>query len=669
MSISAPKVFIAPTRALARLENLGVLLGAPVRQTVPANRDDAILLAWGRKPSAAKSQHLQEKLKLPLWRVEDGFLRSVGLGNQSPPLSVLVDDCGIYYDATRPSRLETLIAQSKTTEQIRRAEVLIQLWQNNRVSKYNHAREFSESLPERFVLAVDQTAGDASLLHGMADDSSFETMMDAALEAYPDCTVLLKTHPDVVAGRKQSCLAPVRWRNVPRVRILAADCHPPSLMEKAQAVFVVTSQLGFEGLLWGKPVHTFGMPFYAGWGLTTDFLPAPARRSSATLEQLVHAALVEYPNYIHPETAQRCKVEDLVGWMGLQRSMRERFPPVIHAPQFPLANRPILRRFFQGSNLIFRRHSRFPGAPVALWGQTKLPPEFPPAARILRVEDGFLRSVGLGAGLVDPLSWVIDSEGMYYDATRPSQLESILSRHEFSAPLLERAKSLMQEIVQSGLTKYNVGITADLSLPQDRTIILVPGQVEEDQSILKGSPVVRTNLALLQKVRSESPGAFIIYKPHPDVVAGYRKSGREEALAGSFCDLLVTEIAMSELLPKVQEVHTMTSLTGFEALLRGARVHTYGLPFYAGWGLTNDFITYSRRKRKLDLPQLVAGALILYPTYVSRRTGFFTTPEQALREILDWKNSSPTGSMTSLQRASRFVRGVTREVATAMRMQ
>jgi len=65
---------------------------------------------------------------------------------------------------------------------------------------------------------------------------------------------------------------------------------------------------------------------------------------------------------------------------------------------------------------------------------------------------------------------------------------------------------------------------------------------------------------------------------------------------------------------------------------------------------------------------LVAGALILYPTYVSRHTGFFTTPEQALREILDWKNSSKTGARTLLQRAGSFVRGVTREVATAMQI-
>ena len=43
---------------------------------------------------------------------------------------------------------------------------------------------------------------------------------------------------------------------------------------------------------------------------------------------------------------------------------------------------------------------------------------------------------------------------------------------------------------------------------------------------------------------------------------------------------------MDVLLGIVDEVHTLTSLTGFEALLRGIEVHAYGGPFYAGWGLT-----------------------------------------------------------------------------------
>ncbi len=56
----------------------------------------------------------------------------------------------------------------------------------------------------------------------------------------------------------------------------------------------------------------------------------------------------------------------------------------------------------------------------------------------------------------------------------------------------------------------------------------------------------------------------------------------------------------------------MTSLTGFEALLRGKAVFTYGLPFYAGWGLTQDRHAHPRRHRRLSIDELVAAALIGY---------------------------------------------------------
>ena len=70
------------------------------------------------------------------------------------------------------------------------------------------------------------------------------------------------------------------------------------------------------------------------------------------------------------------------------------------------------------------------------------------------------------------------------------------------------------------------------------------------------------------------------------------------------------------LLSEVAEVHTMTSLTGFEALLRGLKVTTYGVPFYAGWGLTTDKATIpARRNQCIDLDSLIYATLIAYPRY------------------------------------------------------
>lgn len=277
-----------------------------------------------------------------------------------------------------------------------------------------------------------------------------------------------------------------------------------------------------------------------------------------------------------------------------------------------------------------------PGATLALWGSSPLP-EGCPDVTVLRLEDGFLRSVGLGADLVRPLSWVIDGLGIYYDSSRPSDLEHLLQTGVFTPDLIERAQSLCERIVAGGLTKYNVG-GGSWSRPTGSTrCILVPGQVESDASIRYGAPGIATNLGLLQAVRQANPDAYLLYKPHPDVVAGLRRLGAGEGEALNWCDEVVHDVPMGELLPQMDEVHLLTSLAGFEALLRRKPVTCYGQPFYAGWGLTRDMLPIERRTRKLELYELAAGALLLYPRYVGRTSGRLTTPELALDELLTWR--------------------------------
>jgi capsular polysaccharide export protein len=281
---------------------------------------------WGLKLSGRIAARQASRMRLPCLRLEDGFLRSVGLGPANAPLSIVVDDLGVYYDATRPSRLESLIARPLSPEESNRARSLVLAWRAGRVSKYNHLRNYAGPLPERYVLVADQTLGDASIRYGTARPESFGRMLQAALDENPGTSVLMKIHPDVFSGRKRGYFNRSASSSIPRVQVLGEDVHPVSLIEHATAVYVVTSQMGFEGLLWGKRVRTFGMPFYAGWGLTHDELPAPERRNAVTLENLVHAALVEYPRYLDPETGKRCEVERLIEWMGLQRRLRERAP-------------------------------------------------------------------------------------------------------------------------------------------------------------------------------------------------------------------------------------------------------------------------------------------------------------------------------------------------------
>jgi capsular polysaccharide export protein len=367
------------------------------------------------------------------------------------------------------------------------------------------------------------------------------------------------------------------------------------------------------------------------------------------LAQLVHAALIDYPRYLDPETGRRCEVETVLAWLALQRRMMQRYPASITGLDFGRWQHRWVRDFFRGSEVRFRRSANaiMPNETVAVWGR-KAGYELAASRRIqplVTLEDGFIRSVGLGADLTRPLSWVQDDIGIYYDASAPSQLERILQESDFSPELLVRAAALRRAICEAGITKYNLGGKA-WTRPPAKHVILVPGQVETDASIRYGASQVRSNIELLQSVRDAHPDSHIVYKAHPDVVAGFRNAGKDEHDARRWCDEIVTDVSLGQMLEGVNALHVLTSLSGFEALLRGIPVTSYGQPFYAGWGLTCDPMltdaVRQRRTRRLTLDQLVAGALIVYPAYVSRTTNRFTTPERILLELGQWRKRPST---------------------------
>lgn len=265
-------------------------------------------------------------------------------------------------------------------------------------------------------------------------------------------------------------------------------------------------------------------------------------------------------------------------------------------------------------------------------------------AHALHVEDGFVRSVGLGSDLIRPLSLVLDERGIYFDATRESDLEHLLNTENFTEEDLARAREVRAFIVEHGITKYNLEPRQPVQWPTGgRPVLLVSGQVEDDASIRLGCTSVKTNLGLLQAVRQANPGAFIVYKPHPDVLSMNRKGRVAMEEAREFADHVETGVSVVSCIEASDEVHTMTSLSGFDALLRDKRVVTYGQPFYAGWGLTDDRAenptAFARRTRRLTLDELVAGALLRYPIYWDWDLKGYTTCEAVLHRIVEQRTA------------------------------
>ena len=639
---------------LARLEGVKSLLGAERLRFRPSARSAAQLDAvagWGHKPTAERAREYARRHGLPYLALEDGFLRSVGLGGTEPPLSLVVDDLGIYYDARAPSRLEELLqgdARLADPMLLERAARFRQRIVESGVSKYNHA---PDELPaeisnaEGLVLVADQTYDDASVTGALADDSTFDRALEAALDEHPRARVVVKVHPATVAGKKRGNLAGRQFSE--RVTVVSADVNPHALLRRAQHLYVCSSQLGFEGLLAGVRVTCFGRAFYAGWGLTDDRQSSPRRSRRLTLDQLVAGCLLLYPRYRHPLNEQRCEAEEVLEHLALQRRLFAENRRHFVCFGMSYWKRPFVRRYLRSPG----RRVRFVGSPTELGGvadtrgltavvwASKKTPELSRWASergvpLWHMEDGFLRSAGLGSDLTAPGSLVLDPDGIYYDPSCPSRLENLLQSATFSTDELARAARLRQQVVDSRISKYNLPGAERLQVAASagQRVVLVPGQVADDASVRLGTQSVGDNLSLLHAVRRANPDAFIIYKPHPDVQSGNRSGSLHDVNPAPW-DLLVGQVPVATCLAAAHEVHTMTSLLGFEALLRGMRVVTYGQPFYAGWGLTEDQAPLPRRTRRLSLDELVAGALLRYPRYMSWSARCFCSAEDKVLEL------------------------------------
>lgn len=586
-------------------------------------------VGWGRKKSYFKAQAYAEKHGLKVLCLEDGFIRSLGLGKEGySPLSLVVDETGIYFDAYQKSDLEQLILLDEKYEKNERARNLIQQIIDIEITKYN--QRFDKIDGSKFIdntkhiLVVDQTFGDQSIKYAGATPESFKAMLKQARQDHPEATIWVKTHPDVLAGKaKAHFLAEALQAS--NIRVLTENYNPIALLKRMDEVYVVSSQLGFEALLCGKKVHCFGVPWYAGWGLTNDqYAPtniiSERRNVKRSLEHLFACAYFEYARYINPFTQKRCDAEDLVKLLEPNIDMQKYIPSHVSAYGFSRWKRKFIAQFlnFPRTQIDFYTWCKpTKAATIVAWGKKAHQLKQKGYNKIITVEDGFIRSIGLGAKLIRPHSLVFDDVGIYYDATRPSRLENLLqNRAELTLEEVARARALREMLVDLNITKYNVGLKETLIKPKGYDkVILVVGQVEDDMSIQLGGVDIKTNLLLLQKVRENNPDSFIIYKPHPDVHAGLRVGKIAESIVLTYANRIELESSILQCFEICDELHTITSLSGFEALLRGIKVYCYGLPFYAGWGLTNDYYKCERRSKNIDFERLIFITLIEYAVY------------------------------------------------------
>jgi capsular polysaccharide export protein len=270
------------------------------------------IVGWGGRMATRLPQAVARFRRLPYWTLEDGFLRSVGLGKAGTlPLSIVADDLGMAIDASRPSRLESLILAAGDAASGNLGRTIREAIIANRLSKYNHLPHRAPALAtgrRQRLLLVDQVVGDVSVDRALGSPSSFTRMLDDALQSGGEC--LVRTHPDVMAGYRKGYLTAAAASR-PGVTLLSDPVSVASVLDVVDEVWTVSSQFGFDALLRGMPVRCYAAPFYAGWGLTTDHMGAaavaaiaPRRMLSRTVDQMAAAAFVHYPVYRNPANWQ-----------------------------------------------------------------------------------------------------------------------------------------------------------------------------------------------------------------------------------------------------------------------------------------------------------------------------------------------------------------------------
>ncbi len=622
----------------SRLRRILYLAGYDIKIGKPGKGD--MVGVWGKSPTAPRGEAVSAHTNTEILRVEDAFLRSIHPARAmgEPPLGLFLDHKGVHFDPSAPTDLETLLASAPLddTALLNRARIAIDRLKNLHLSKYNGFDPDLPAPPAGYVLVVDQTNGDASVTCSNADRAAFLEMLVFAQQENPGAKILIKTHPETTSGARAGYYSKDDTND--RISLCTDPVSPWHLLDGAVAVYTVSSQLGFEAILAGHKPRVFGQPFYAGWGLTQDENPVPRRQRRLTRAQLFAAAMILYPKWYDPYRDQLCEIETVIDTLEAKtRAYRQDSNGHI-AVGMRLWKRAPLQEFYGQVKKL--RFINDPNTAIAKAGNrtllvwsSKESKAFNTTA-LLRVEDGFLRSKGLGATLNAPLSLVSDDQGIYYDPTRPSRLETLINAApDLPGHALERAEKLVAKIIQGKLSKYNIGNSTLPDLPSGHRI-LVPGQVEDDASIEKGCGELRRNLDLLKRTRADNPDAVILYKPHPDVEAGLRQGAIPTPIALKYADLVLKEADPVAIIDAVDAVWTLTSLLGFEALIRGKDVTCLGTPFYGGWGLTTDLRPPpARRSAKPDLRALVHATLIDYPRYFDPVTKAPCPPEVVVERL------------------------------------
>lgn len=248
-----------------------------------------LIAGWGHKTTADPARQFANTEKIPYVAFEEGLLGHPCGKVTEIPYTMIVDRTGIYYDSRSPNDFEMYIRRvANVHSRFHQAEILIHRLRTERLTKYNavpiknsHELGLRSNDKHDRVLVVDQTYGDASVIGALCDEVAFERMFRDAVLDNIDREIIVKIHPKVKTGEKKGYLSEQKldliYKKYPELQkykknicIVAEQVNPWCLLEECEKVYCVSSQMGFEAVMAGCKVYSYGNSFYSGFGLTKD---------------------------------------------------------------------------------------------------------------------------------------------------------------------------------------------------------------------------------------------------------------------------------------------------------------------------------------------------------------------------------------------------------------
>lgn len=607
----------------------------------------ASVLCW--KYNRKKSINYAKKHNIPLIQIEDAFVGYLeNTQGKMVNIGMYYDITGgVYYSSDEENIItHTLKNKEYTQDDLKNAGKLIEKIVKNKITKYNKILQpsFKPHKNCAKILVIDQVYNDASIKcnnHGLQE---FQAMYNSAIQKANGKKIYIKTHPN-----GNGYLHRIAKEN--EAIMLTDDYNIFDILQYTDEVYTVSSQAGFEALLAGKKVYTFGTPFYSGYGLTID--NTTTKRQNYTIEELFFASYIKACRYFIVKI--ECNLNEIIDVIITHKNLaiKNRTIQKMYFYQIPLWKMYTLKSFIFQKNVQIVRVKNFKeiqkksftkGDKIILWGFKASCNKIYQYAKennisIITFEDGFIRSVGLGSDFVPPYSLVMDSKGIYYNPKKTSQLEHIILHNQTITPeQKERVENFIVLYKEMQISKYNI-VQQNTQEEKDfilqrankKKIILITGQVSDDMSIIYGATKIQNYSHLVREVRKNNPSAFIIYKHHPDVIASNRNGYIESEYLLQYVDCITQNLTSIDAIQIADEIHTITSTIGFEALLYGKKVVHYGMPFYGGYGFTDDKSEIRNKRNVVDFNTFCYAALFLYPYYTQNGLKIALTPEIVIK--------------------------------------